>query len=126
MKPSDPATVRAIEAELMLAVYDARRLARLWLLGLEPRPIASSYATRRFECSVADYTPVMASRSPDDHDPVLDADTSVPKCEVCGRRLRMGRLVGNQIVPFGPDRQGNEWRHETRPEWEWPESKTPY
>lgn len=69
----------------------------------------------------------MVHRAADDHEPVLDPDTSVPKCTVCGRRLRMGRLVGNTTIePFGPDEKGNEWRHETRPRWEWPEDKTPY
>ena len=48
MKPTDPATIRAIKAELMLAVYDARRLARLRLLGLEAPPVASVRALRLF------------------------------------------------------------------------------
>jgi hypothetical protein len=68
----------------------------------------------------------MRDRPADDHEPVLDPDTSVPKCSVCGRRLRWGRLVGNEIVPFPAPDPSLVWRHETRPQWEWPESKTPY
>jgi hypothetical protein len=49
MKPTDPAVIRGIEAELMLAVYDARRLARLRLLGLEPPPVPSVRGLRLWE-----------------------------------------------------------------------------
>lgn len=37
----EPAVLDAIEAEFALAVYDASRLARLQMLGLEPPPIPS-------------------------------------------------------------------------------------
>lgn len=40
----DPRAIEAIEAELMLAVYAARRRARLQLLGHEPAPIARAEA----------------------------------------------------------------------------------
>jgi len=35
---TDPETIERIEADLMLTVYQARRLARRRLLGLEPPP----------------------------------------------------------------------------------------
>jgi hypothetical protein len=41
---SRPAAGEAIDAELMLAVYDAVRLARLRYLGIEPIPIPSERA----------------------------------------------------------------------------------
>lgn len=37
-RPTDPAIIEAIEAELMLSVYNAKRLARLRLMGVEPPP----------------------------------------------------------------------------------------
>jgi hypothetical protein len=39
-----PAVIESIEAELMLTIYRARRLARLQLLGREPAPAASPEA----------------------------------------------------------------------------------
>lgn len=39
-----PKAMEAIEAELMQAVYDARRLARRRMLGLEPPPVPSKRA----------------------------------------------------------------------------------
>lgn len=42
--PTDPRTLDAIEADLMQTVYDARRLARLRMLGLAPAPKASTRA----------------------------------------------------------------------------------
>ena len=39
MEPvTDPEVIEAIEAEFMLSVYEARRLARRRLLGLDPPP----------------------------------------------------------------------------------------
>jgi hypothetical protein len=35
---TDPKVIEAIEAELMLSVYEARRLARRRLLGMDPPP----------------------------------------------------------------------------------------
>jgi hypothetical protein len=39
-----PAVIEAIEAEFVLSLYNARRLARRRLLGLEPGPIATPEA----------------------------------------------------------------------------------
>lgn len=44
--PTDPVIIEAIEAELQLAVYRAKRLARLQLLGLKPPPDPSPDALR--------------------------------------------------------------------------------
>lgn len=39
-----PKAMEAIEAEFMQAVYDAQRLARVRMLGLEPPPVPSERA----------------------------------------------------------------------------------
>lgn len=46
MAPTDPAIIEAIEAELVLDVYEAKRQARLRLLGLEAPPTDVSARAR--------------------------------------------------------------------------------